>query len=231
MPNNVKNTTFPGLLDLLAPHSCRGCGHTGTPLCYRCKKYIVSTYHHYCPKCKQKNRSATCPKCQDFPPTYVIGERSDLIGQLAQDFKFHSIRALARPLAEILNEIIPPIEKPVVVVPLPTIDHHIRKRGLDHTLLIAKNLAHLRGKNFTTKKLLVRNKNTVQVGADKKTRLKQAEDAYNLKENSSLDPNTTYLLLDDIWTTGASINSALKKLRSAGAQNFVIAILAVSVLD
>lgn len=231
MPNIVKNTTFPGLLDLLAPHSCRGCGRTGMPLCNRCKKNIISTHQHLCPNCKNKINSATCPKCKNLPPTYVIGERSSLIGQLAQDFKFYSIRALARPLAEILNEIIPPTKEPVVIVPLPTVGHHIRKRGLDHTLLIAKNLARLRGKNFSCQKILARNKDTVQVGADKNTRIKQAKNAYTLNKNISLDPNTTYLLLDDIWTTGASINSALKKLRSAGAQNFIIAVLAVSILD
>ncbi len=231
MSNIVKNTTLPGLLDLLAPHSCRGCGYTGTPLCRRCKKNIVSAYQHFCPNCKTKNNTASCKKCSNLPPIYVVGERSDLIGLLIQDFKFHSVRALARPLAEILNKIIPPLDGPVQIVPLPTIGRHIRERGLDHTFLIAKNFAHLRNKNFTVNKLLVRNKNTIQVGSDKNTRLIQAKDAYRLKENIPVDPNTTYLLLDDVWTTGASIKSALKKLRDAGAQNFIIAILAVSRLD
>ena len=41
MPNIVKNTTLPSLLDILAPHSCRGCGRIGNVLCNRCKNNII----------------------------------------------------------------------------------------------------------------------------------------------------------------------------------------------
>ena len=34
--------------------------------------------------------------------TAIVGERADLIGELIHDYKFHSLRALAHPLAEVL---------------------------------------------------------------------------------------------------------------------------------
>lgn len=231
MLNIVKITTTLNPLNLLAPHSCRGCGHIGEPLCDRCKNYITRTHKNYCPNCKNKNPSGKCQKCKTLPPIFVADERSNLIGELIHDFKYSSNRALARPLAEILDEILPEIKTPVSIIPLPTIANHIRSRGFDHTLLIAKKLAKLRGKNYQTEKLLTRAKNTVQVGADEKTRKAQAASAYKIAKNIKINPETTYLLLDDIWTTGSSMKSAIKKLREAGVQKIIVALLAVNRLD
>ena len=70
--------------------------------------------------------------------------------------------------------------------------------------------------------------NTVQVGADRETRLSQAESAYALTNNAKIDSENTYLLFDDVWTTGASMKAATKKLQQAGASKIVIVVLAQS---
>ena len=228
MPIIVKNTTFVGLLDLLAPHSCRGCGRLGDVLCYRCKNYIVSHQLHLCPNCKHPLKTTKCLHCPDLPPTYIVGERQDLIGTLIHDFKYQSVHALARPLAEILDSILPSFSGKVFIVPLPTVSRHVRTRGLDHTYLVAKRLARLRG--YEVKRLLIRASDTVQVGTDRSTRLRQATTAYQLT-NLPIDPEATYLILDDVWTTGASMRAATKKLRQAGASQITLAILALSRLD
>ncbi|MBQ2623238.1 ComF family protein [Candidatus Saccharibacteria bacterium] len=231
MPNSVKNTTFPKLLDLLAPHYCRGCERLGEVLCNRCKNNIIASQLQICPNCKAKAKNHRCQKCHTLPPIYLVGERSSLIGNLVHDYKYHSTRALAKPLAEILDKILPNTTNQAVIVPLPTIDRHIRERGLDHTYLIAKHLAKIRGKNYQTSKLLLRAKNTVQVGANRSMRLTQADSAYVVSSKATIDPSTTYILLDDVWTTGASMKAAVKKLRQAGAKDIIIAILALSRLD
>ncbi len=231
MPNSVKNTTFPMLLDLLAPHSCRGCGRLGEVLCDRCKNNIIANQLQICPNCKTKFKNHHCQKCHTLPPIYLVGERSSLIGSLVHDYKYHSVRALAKPLAEILDKILPNATNQTIIIPLPTIDRHIRERGLDHTYLIAKHLAKIRGKNCQAKKVLLRSKNTVQVGADRSTRLTQANSAYIVSSKIKIEPSTTYILLDDVWTTGASMKAATKKLRQAGAKDIIIAVLALSRLD
>ena len=152
MPNIVKNTTFPGPLDLLAPHSCRGCGHIGTILCNRCKNNIILEHYDHPPNFKP-------PK--SFPPTFIISDRTGLIGSLIHDFKYNSIRALAKPFAEILHNILPTLSTPTAIVPLPTISRHIRSRGLDHTHAVAKQLAKLR--HYSIQKLLIRDQSTIQV--------------------------------------------------------------------
>ncbi len=223
----VKNTTIIHPFDLLAPHSCRGCGRIGNALCDCCKNNIIINHENYCPNCKSLNPTGKCSKCQNLPPIFVADKRSELIGQLIHDYKYHSVRALSKSFAEIFDHILPLIDGPVVVIPLPTINQHIRERGFDHTYLIAKKLAKMRS-GWHIEKLLLRLNNSIQVGTDEKNRLKQAKNAYSVNPKISIDQNTTYLLLDDVWTTGASMKSALKKLRETGASKIIIAILAVN---
>ena len=225
----VKNTTFPSLIDLLAPHSCRGCGRLGEPLCNCCKKYILSHNSSLCPICKAPTTHGHCQKHPDFPPFYNIGERNELLDTLIHAYKYDSVRALAPILAELLNAHLPKLPKSSVIVPLPTASNHIRSRGFDHTYKIAKHLAKLQ--HCQIQPLLIRTKNTVQVGADRKTRLAQAEQAFTIDSRNPINPATTYILFDDVWTTGASINAAIKKLRQAGARKIIVTLLAVSRLD
>ena len=222
----VKNTTLPNLLDLIAPHSCRGCSRLGKVLCERCKNNIILCHQNFCPNCKAKTIDGKCKKCKNLPPTFVVSRRTGLIGELIHDFKYNSVRALSSPLADILDSILPKTPQNTIIVPLPTIHRHIRERGLDHTYLIAKKLGRIR--RCPVQKILIRHKNTVQVGADQKTRLAQAKSAYEISSKTQIDKTATYILLDDVWTTGASMKSAIKKLRNTGARKIIVVLLAVS---
>lgn len=215
----VKNTTIHSLFRLIAPHSCRGCGRIGEPLCNCCKNYIISNRSSHYLNHRLLNLR--------FPPIFIVDDRQNLIGKLIDDYKYRSIRSLVYPLADMLNQIIPKSHQEVIVVPLPTIDKHIRERGFDHTLYLAKQLAKLRS-NWQVKKYLVRNKNTVQVGANKKVRQTQAKDAYAINPKLPIKKEHTYLLLDDVLTTGYSMLAAEKKLRQAGAKKIILATLAIS---
>ena len=109
----------------------------------------------------------------------------------------------------------------IVLVPLPTIRKHIRERGFDHTLrlcfelenFLQKELERL-GVKVEYENLLVRKNKTVQVGKEKKERVKQAEKAYGIYEGVKLDMNTLYILVDDVTTTGASLAAAKKILQT-----------------
>ena len=227
MPNIVKITTILNPLNLLAPHSCRGCGQLGDVLCNRCKKNMIKEHVNICPNCKNPNPNGRCPHCKDLPPTYVFDKRSELIGTLIHDLKYDSVRALSTPLAEIASEILPPIDGKTILVPLPTISRHVRSRGFDHTALITKKIAKLR--HCQSINLLIRAENTVQVGSNRKKRLLQATKAYDINPHHIIDPDATYILFDDVWTTGASLRAAKQKLEAAGAQKFIFVILALSV--
>lgn len=239
----VKNTTKFGLLDLLCPHSCRGCGRLGTVLCDCCKNYIMEQHCDLCPICQQtfpaenptkKQKLFRCQNCESpFLSTFVVGYRTGALADLIKDFKYHSVRAAAPILTDLLNATIPPdLEKlltssnpasaKIAVVPLPTIGKHVRARGLDHTKILAQKLARRRGWQYQP--LLSRAQDTVQVGTKASERQAQAKSAYHIDINP--DPDVYYLLLDDIWTTGATMLAAAKLLQNVGAKHLLAALLA-----
>ena len=228
MAQNVNNTTFPNLLDLIAPYSCRGCYKPGKILCERCKNNIITHIQNLCPFCKEPTARCTCQNNPSHPSTFIISRRSSTIGTLIYDLKFHSARSAAKPLAEILSYVIPPNYQNLIVVPLPTITHHIRKRGLDHTAIISRQFVKFYKQKAEVSHLLLRINKTTQVGSSRNQRLKQAQTAYIVNPKIRISPESTYLLLDDIWTTGASMLSATKILQDSGAKNLILTTLALS---
>ena len=215
-------------MDLLAPFTCRGCGRQGGLLCDRCKKHNIQTILEICPRCGKNHKKCSCEV-----PIYAVGEREGLLKHLVEEYKFGSIRAMSKILAEFVDASLPEFAnaEQVVVVPLPTISRHIRERGFDHTYLLAKNLAKYR--KWKVIPLLARKNNTVQVGTNRETRIAQASRAYTInhkkKPNSLISSSdTTYILVDDIWTTGASMEAAIKVLQEAGAQKIIGSVALIS---
>ncbi len=212
----VKITTKSPILDLFCPFHCKKCGHLGRPLCECCKKYIT----------KQNSKNHQLQDFVDCCEGWTCGWRDEIPGQLAQDYKYHSTRAIGPILAELLAAIIPDLGPDVIIVPLPTNTKHIRERGFDHTQKIAKYLARLR--NWQYQPILRREQNTVQVGTSLNERHQQAECAYSLNPKFKIDPTKTYLLLDDIVTTGATILAATDLLKNKKAHKIYAATIAVS---
>lgn len=109
----------------------------------------------------------------------------------------------------------------IILVPLPTIRKHIRERGFDHTLRLCFELENFLQKRLDDfgisveyQSLLVRKNKTVQVGKEKKERVKQAEKAYGIREGIKIENKTLYILVDDVTTTGASLVAAKKILQA-----------------
>lgn len=239
MANDVNITTLLNPLNLVAPVSCEGCGQLGEALCPCCKNDILFERENLCLNCKtdflrpetsvfteERNRQPDfCASC-GFLPSFFVGWRDGLVGKMVHDYKYHSLRALARPLAELLDESLPFFEGEVVVVPMPTIWRHVRERGFDHILLIAKKLAKLRG--YKVSRMIVRAKNTVQVGADARERREQARSAYRMNPRKRIEKEKIYLIIDDVWTTGATMKAGVRVLTEAGAEKIVVATLAAN---
>ena len=103
----------------------------------------------------------------------------------------------------------------LVLIPVPTLSNHIRERGLDHTELLARQLA----KNLKIEKstLIKRISKTTQRGKNFKTRQIQAESSYELM-GEKLSKDKIYVIFDDIRTTGATLDSIAKILRKNGAK-------------
>ena len=284
---DVKNTTFFGLLDLICPYSCKGCGRLGTPFCGCCKKYYCCRKNLELVRRKLGEEGAGGggetfwggggreafrgesgrPGGKVFEGVFGYSVREGVLAELIREYKYRPARGLSEIMAEFLDEAIPrsgvfgerlggegaeSLEEAkgleVVVVPLPTIRKHIRERGFDHAGLMARKLARRRG--WKVERVLRRANETVQVGATEEERFRQAEEAYEVVRKferrgarggdekvgdgkvgdgrTGVDENKVYLLVDDVWTTGASMRAAARVLREAGAERVYGAVVAVS---
>ena len=146
-----------------------------------------------------------------------MSERDGILRRLIEIYKYNSVRAAASLLAEALKSA---IDGDYTLVPLPTINRHIRERGFDHVGLICKKTG------LPMERVLLRGNNAVQVGASLEQRREQAKSAYLL---GKIDLNKNYCLVDDVWTTGSSMMAAAELMRAAGIKNLAIGVIARSI--
>ena len=219
-----------GLLSRLAPHLCQSCGEIGTLLCDSCKYDIVSEVFNVCVSCaKPAGNIGICGECRPgYSQAWCVGERGGVLQRLIGLYKFQNAKAAHQPLGDLLCERLPVLPSSTVIVPVPTVASHIRQRGYDHTLLMARYVAKKQG--LTCRSILDRATNTMQRHADYAKRKAQAKAAFR-SANGQLDPQVPYLLLDDVITTGATLRYAAKTLRQAGAETIWVAALARQTLD
>ena len=145
-----------------------------------------------------------------------------MVARLIDDYKFHRVRAVSSVLARLLDELLPEYDASTVVVPVPTAPTNIRKRGYDHILLVARQFARRRG--LRVERPLVRQTNVTQHYARSAAeRRKQAQWFFRA---SDVRADTSYLILDDIFTTGSTIKAAAQTLRAAGARDIRVGVIA-----
>jgi len=218
---NVKNTMLDTLLSVVAPHLCSGCGQIGSTFCDNCKYDINVDSFSGCVLCEKPAFSGICNDHKvTFNQAWIVGVRDGALRRLIGGFKFRNMKSAARELAGLLDKRLPVLPSSTVLVPIPTTPAHIRERGYDHMLLIANELGRLRGLSVET--VLERNNTLTQHHADRKQRIIQAESAFRVK--GDLDPEKLYILIDDIVTTGATIQQASRLLHEAGVIVWIAAI-------
>jgi ComF family protein len=162
-----------------------------------------------------------------YTRAWCVGERSGVLQRLVGDFKFQNIYAAYIPLAQLLDERISELPTDTIIVPVPTVAAHIRERGYDHTYLIAKWIAKRR--RLTMQSVLVRLTNTKQRDAGRQQRIEQAKAAFGIK--GAINKDAYYLVIDDVVTTGATMQYAAETLRQAGAERVWVAAIARQTLD
>lgn len=226
---NVKNTMIETLLAQLAPHYCSGCGQVGTLLCDNCKYNINFDEFYACLNCNEPiTATGVCGKCiLPYSKAWCVGERTDTLEKLINGYKFERMKRAYIPLGDLILEKIDYIPPETIVVPVPTVNAHIRERGYDHALLIAKYIARKRGLKY--EETLRRLTSAKQRGATKAVREKQAKQAFALRK--SIKPDVSYLLIDDVVTTGATVKYAAQALKDGGAEHVWVAAIARQPLD
>ena len=169
-----------------------------------------------------------CATCRvPYERAWCVANRREQLQKLIDDFKFRNARAAHYPLAGLLHYHLPELPQDTVIVPIPTVSSHIRQRGYDHMLLVARRLGRLRGLSVDTS--LVRITNTTQRGVGAHERASQAKLAFACRRE--LNPDATYLLVDDVITSGATVKYAALTLLDAGARKVWVASISRQTLD
>lgn len=219
---NVKNTMLYGLFNIAAPHYCYSCDKIGQILCEYCKYDIVIESDLSCLLCHQPTSvGSLCNKCPaSFSRAWSIGAKSGVLQQIIYDFKFERVKDCGQVLSSLLSVSIGQLPSGTVVVPIPTITRHIRQRGYDHASLLARDVAFQNDCEY--REILARNNNYTQRGANRKKRLEQAKTAFTTSEQCR--PDKIYLIVDDVITTGATLEYAARALKEAGAREVWVAV-------
>ena len=203
------------------PPRCRGCGAFGDYVCERCKKYISGNI-----KVRKIVENA------DGMNVEYLGYRDEILGELIEEAKYESVRGLIPEIAEIVYhgcfEAI--CSEEILLVPMPTSCQHVRERAMDHMDMIVKEIERLSGGEVRRMRLLARAKDTVQMGASEAVRKRQAKEAVKMNQkyltkNDEILPeyvDKRVILMDDVWTTGASLTEAGKMLKKAGVKNLTL---------
>lgn len=216
------------IISVLTPYDCLFCAREGSLVCNNCRLEIIDVIPSRCFLCKSVTENYdTCTKCRKTTPlkrVYVATTYNENVKRLIHKMKLGSTREATSVIAQLLDESVPYYDNPVVSF-VPTTPSHIRQRGFNHTRLIAKEFARLRGYKY--QELLSRADNSKQVGKTRQERLSQLRGVFNARD--VVDQNNTVLLIDDVTTTGATINEATKTLKKTGVKNVEALIFAQTI--
>lgn len=208
------------IINIAAPHNCLSCGSEGSLLCAWCIPEAVEPVPTRCYRCRRMSTDyKVCNSCRasgsKLRYVWVRGEYGGLPKELVYQLKFKRAKAAVEPIARLTDEVLPWLEPEVVIVPVPTATTRQRYRGYDHAELIAKQLAAIRG--LTHERLIIRLGQSRQVGAKRTQRLLQLQDSF-VPRKTTLIKGARILLVDDVVTSGGTLEAAALTLRKAGAR-------------
>lgn len=207
------------LLQLVVPHDCVLCSEEGSLLCAWCKPGACLPVPEICYRCHElSSESIVCNNCRSKTPLRYVKVHTNYDGaalKLIQLLKFDRAQAAAGVIAELMQESIPFIDKSILVTHIPAATSRVRLRGFDQSKLIAKAIARNGNRSHLT--LLARLGQSRQVGSTRQQRLTQLTGAFR-PVNQYIINNADILLVDDVLTTGATLEEAARTLKRAGAR-------------
>ena len=201
------------LLDLIYKKRCYFCASTqsGTKMCDRCLQSI-----DYLPVKIFKNINGV--------NVYCATVYKDIIQKLVRGVKYHNQRELAFYQAKIMYDYWKKLtcaKESYIVVPVPL--YHIREkeRKYNHMFLVASEFTKLAGENYAVgNNLIKRIKNTrPQYRLSKIEREQNLKDAFEICCKSEEFKDKNILIIDDILTTGSTLQEMIKTFKNSGFNN------------
>ena len=224
-------------LDIFFPKRCLGCGKWGAYICHSCKKIMPLLPYLKCPVCeKPAIDGVTHPKCKtkySMDGLISFFRYDGIVKKAIKQIKYRYVSSITDDLvfynALIHTSYIP--YRKSIIVPIPLHSSRYRERGFNQ----AESIANALGRKFcipVQNDVLIRRKKTIpQVEMkDKEMRLANMKDVFAMKNNFAIQRlarrnlseggfhDSVILLVDDVFTTGATLRSATTVLKHAGVK-------------
>ena len=213
-------------LDLLFPKRCVSCGAFGKYICDRCFSKIEFLEKPICPICqRQAIGGKTHPKCAGrfrLDGLIVACRYKSPIKLAIQKVKYKWVYDIENILVDFLASQIWKFDFPQnsILVPVPLSKNRKNWRGFNQAEILAKTLS--RKFNHPFKDILLRVIETkTQVGLTREERRRNVIGAFALdyKVGKKHIAGQNFILVDDVYTSGATMMEAAKILKHAGAKD------------
>jgi len=197
------------ILDILFPRFCLNCNREGSYLCPDCFSLIdISEKKYYFLK---NLNGLFCPTSYD----------NFIVKKLINQFKYPPyIKELAKPLASLIITYFKILGESglqdFILVPIPLHKKKLKSRGFNQASEIAKELSKNLAIPFSDNVLIKIKPTPAQVELKKEEREKNVRETF-LCQKPEIIKNKKILLVDDVFTTGATLEEAGRALRRAGA--------------
>jgi ComF family protein len=219
------------LLSIVLAPSCAACGSllehpTAGPVCGSCWRSILPLTPPLCDRCGDPLPSwrvisrplATCPRCRRRPPVVVsaaaVGAYDGALRAIVHAIKYDGRRSLAGRVAGLIRQRCGAVlDGADVVVPVPLHASRRRQRGFNQALDLARHLG------VPTVRALKRTRATAsQTGLPAARRHRNVRDAFAPGWRARRVAGRIVVLVDDVSTTGATIDACARVLMQMGAR-------------
>ncbi len=204
------------IINIISPPKCLVCNKEGKVMCSECWQNTTALRKSACFLCNKLNDDGkTCSNCRR--KSYLLGATipyrlQDIVKESIYQLKYYSNVDMAKFLAEQIADFVPQIHFDCICF-VPSTGKTQRKRGYNQSKLIAKQVSKVLHIPISQK--LIRISHVDQIGLDRQQRFAVVADNFILQRACT---NQNILLIDDVITTGATVNECTKVLKNAGAK-------------
>lgn len=249
MITELSSQIYEAALALVYPQACAVCGdsvesrHDGV-VCASCWNAtpLFGPDYACCWKCGtlsgatatwQKRQTVRCGRCDNDAFTVARACGAYEGGLRASILELKRQPQVARRIADLMRELQrrAPLSGADLIVPVPLHADRERQRGFNQALVLARELAQLSGLPLDEHSVVRRlHTERHRAGMDAKARLQSVADAFSVR-HPELIAGKHVLLVDDVFTTGATASACSATLRDAGAADVLVLTIARAVVN
>ena len=220
---SVLREMFETSVVFLYPAKCRVCEAflrvTSMPyICADCWQDIQFLEPPWCDICGTPDIKGLCDACATSPPRYgqlrTIAFYQTTLQEAIHLFKFEKKKVFAQHLIQLINAHIPAdcsIATYDFILPIPVHKKRLRERGFNQATLLANGIAKIEDVPVLTDTLVRKRHTVAQSSLDREARQQNIVGAFEVR-NPEVIRGKRLLVIDDVFTTGATIREAVNEL-------------------